>query len=52
MTHLGHCDTSGNRSWYMEEVFPFRPMEVVAPVVLRAAELESSLLAARYYYRS
>jgi len=52
MTHLGHCDISGDRSWYMEEVFPFRPVEVVVPVVLRVAELGSSHLAARYRCRS
>ena len=39
MTHLGHCDISGDRSWYMEEVFPFCPVEVVAPVVLRLRSL-------------
>ena len=49
--YLGYCDISGDRSWYME-VFPFRPAEVVVPVVLRVAELESSHLAARYCCRS
>jgi hypothetical protein len=51
MTYLGHCDISGDRSWYMEKGFPFRPVEAVVPVVLRVAELESSHLVATYCCR-
>jgi len=36
----------------MEEVLPFRPVEVVVPAVLRVAGLGSSHLAARYRCRS